>query len=479
MPDSSAIMVGTAILGGFLALMLFLIILGLLRSLVRVCPSNHVLVVTGGTETVVDGRKYGFRIQKGGWTLVIPFIQTAQAIELTILPINVRIEGVNSANGIAVGADATACVCVNDMNDTLLYSAVQQLLGKSRPQIKEQIQQTMLGNFRAALNKTTPLQAIGMVESAEGVNDVELAETAGGRAAVGSTADTDSGERAIFRRFLLEDCRQDLSAFGMEVVSVSLQRIWDDSNYIANLANKTLSRKRQEVEIEEARLRARAEQAESDAGRRMLVAENAANERILAKQQEVELYRRQCEAEVRRAQLEADSGIAQASNLGQRQVQEVRGELQVLKNRSDVTLPSEAQRRCAEVLAGGQSQAVDIVQQARNALLQQKVDLLQRTGDNGKIALFITQLPALFQAYQEHAQKLSVNEYLVLNEEDGFNNAVNRGPAAMVDFMHRLEEGFGVSVKGLLSTAAAAKATAASSQAVASAAPASAGVKEA
>ncbi len=240
----------------------------------------------------------------------------------------------------------------------------------------------------------------------------------------------------------------------MEVVSVSLQRIWDDSNYIANLANKTLSRKRQEVEIEEARLRARAEQAESDAGRRMLVAENAANERILAKQQEVELYRRQCEAEVRRAKLEADSGIAQAANGGQRLVQEVRGDLQVLKNRSEVTLAAEAQRRCAEVLAGGQSQAVEIVQRARNALLQQKVDLLQRTGDKGKIALFITQLPSLFQAYQSHAQKLSVDEYLVLSEDDGFNNAVNRGPAAMVDFMQRLEEGFGISVKQLLSTSA-------------------------
>jgi flotillin len=449
MSDPSAAAAGAGILSGTLALIVFFIVLALLRSLVRVCPSNQILVVTGGTETVVDGRKYGFRVQKGGWTFVTPFLQTAQAIDLTILPINVRIEGVNSANGIAVGADATACVCVNDMNDTLLYNAVQQLLGKSRNQIREQIQQTMLGNFRAALNKTTPLQAIGMVESAEGVNDVELAETVTGKAVVPAT-EAEAGERAIFRRVLLEDCQQDLSAFGMEVVSVSLQRIWDDSNYIANLANKTLSRKRQEVEIEEARLRARAEQAESDANRRMLVAENGANERILAKQQEVELYRRQCEAEVRRAKLEADSGIAQAANQGQGQVQEVKADLQKLKNRSEVTLAAEAQRRSAEILADGQSQAVSIVQGARNELLQQKVDLLQRTGDKGKIALFITQLPVLFEAYQAHAQKLAVNDYLVLEEDEGFNNAVNRGPAAMVDFMRRLEQGFGVSVKGLL-----------------------------
>ena len=50
----------------------------------------------------------------------------------------------------------------------------------------------------------------------------------------------------------------------MKVVSVSLQKIWDTSNYIANLAQKTLAQKRQDVEIEESRLRAHAAQAESD-----------------------------------------------------------------------------------------------------------------------------------------------------------------------------------------------------------------------
>src|SRR5512138_3668169 len=148
---STAIVIAQAVLGGLVAIVVFVCLLAVLRSLIRVCPSNQILVITGGTETVVDGRRYGFRIQRGGWTIVLPFIQWAQAIDLTILPINVKIEGVNSANGISVGADATACVCVNDQNDTLLYSAVQQLLGKSRQQIQEQISQTMIGNYRAAL----------------------------------------------------------------------------------------------------------------------------------------------------------------------------------------------------------------------------------------------------------------------------------------------------------------------------------------
>ncbi len=463
------------ILGGLLGLVVFIVLLSLLRSLVRVCPSNQILVITGGTETVIAGRSYGFRIQRGGWTFVIPFIQTAQAIDLTILPINVKIEGVNSANGISVGADATACVCVNDQNETLLYNAVQQLLGKSRQQIQDQIQQTMIGNFRAALNKTTPLQAIGMVESAEGVADQDLAKAAaqasanaqaaqGGatlqaaRSPLGLGLDggpAEEGERATFRHILLEDCQSDLSSFGMEVVSVSLQRIWDTSNYIANLANKTLSGKRQEVEIEEARLRARAEQAESDANRRMAVAEQVANERIVAKTQEIEVFRRQCEADVTRAKLEADSNVAEAMSSGQRAVQEMNVAIQKLKNQSEVTLAAEAQRMAAETLAQGDAQAIQVVQGARNELLQQKVELLQRTGDKGKIALFLTQLPLLFGAYQQHAQKQSVEQLLMLNEEDGFNGAVNRGPAAMVDFMRRLDEGFGISVKALLSASPA------------------------
>jgi len=430
-----------------LAILVFILMLALLRLLIRVCPSNHILVVTGGTETEVGGRKYGFRLQKGGWTFVIPFIQSVEAVDLTIIPIDVRIDGVNSANGISVGADATACVCIDDMNETLLYSAVQQLLGKSRGQIQEQIQQTMIGNFRAALNKTTPLQAIGMVESAEDMADVELTDITPVLNAQNSDVE---GERALFRSLLLDDCQEDLSTFGIEVVSVSLQRIWDTSNYIANLANKTLSRKRKEVEIEEARLSARAERAESDGQRRMQVAVSQADEQIVAATQEVELYRRQCDAEIHRAKLEADSLITEADSQGQRQVEELNVQLQELRNRSEVTLQAESRRRTAEIIAEGESEAIETVRQVYNDLLEQKVKLLQESGDVGKMVLFIDQLPALFSTYQQSAQSQSVENLMVLNDDEGFNSAVNRGPAALADFLNQLEASFGINIKKMM-----------------------------
>ena len=440
------------VLFGGLGLLAFLALITILKSFVRVCPTNQILVITGA-KTNVGGKQYGFRIQRGGWTTVIPFIQGVERIDLGIIPINVQIENVNSANGITVGADATACVCVDDTVETQLYQAIQQLLGKSREQITDQIQQTMVGNFRAALNKTTPLQAIGMVESADNIGEKELTTTTTIDVGINSESTTDrdsDGERALFRSVLLQDCREDLSTFGIDVVSVSLQRIWDTSNYISNLANKTLSKKRQDVEIEETGLKARAEQAESDSERLISVSQSKANEEILAIQQDVDLFTKEAEAQISQAGLEATSSVEKSDSEGQRRVQELSVELQKLKNQSEITIPAEAERRAAEITAEGEAKSVEITEVAKNELLQQKAELLTQAGDIGKIALFFTKIPSLFDAYAENAKDLKVNNLLVLNEKDGFNSAVNRGPAAFVDFLYQFEKGFGISVRQLM-----------------------------
>ncbi len=433
--------------GAIAAVALFFVIIGGLKSLIKVCPPNQVLVVTG-TKTHAGGKSYGFRLQRGGWTFVIPFFQSARGLELSTIPIDVRVEGVNSANGITVGADATACVCVDHDDDALLYSAVERLMGKTREEIQEQIQQTMVGNFRGALNKTTPLQAIGMMES---VDETDRAGEGEARAD-GDGADTD-GERAQFRAELLRDSNQDLSTFGMRVVSVSLQKIWDTSNYIANLANKTLSRKRQEVEIEEARMKAQAERAESDAKRREAVAENTANEKIIAAEQELEVLRRTVEAEVEQARLEADSAIERADSEGERAVQEIAVDLRKLKNVSDVTLEADNRWQAAEILANGQNRSVQVVESTQNDLLDQKARMIAGA-DVGRIALFVQQqLPVLFAAYERYAREMAIDNVVIMDDERGMNGLLNRGPEAFVDFLHKFEEGFGISVKHLMSRA--------------------------
>lgn len=427
------------ILFGGLGVLAFMALIALLKVTVRVASPDRILVVTG-RRTKRHGRIFGFAVDRGR-TIVIPYFQAVGTLDLGVFPINVRVEGVNSANGITVGADATACVCIDDDNEAMLYNAVERLMGKDVQQIHDQVQQTLVGNFRGALNKATPLQAIGMDDSPDNSNE-----------------GTDMGERAQFRAELLEDINSDLRSFGMKVVSVSLQKIWDTSNYIANLAQKTLAEKRRQVEIEESRLRAIAEQAESDARKRIEVSRSQADEAIIAARQELEIYRRESAGLIEEARLRADQSMAQARNAGEAAVQAELIELRKLKNASSVTLVAEANEEAATIIAEGDRDAVAVRQSARNAVLKAKARLLADFGDDAASVMFLTQkLPALFEAYRKASQGGAVDSYVVMNDEEGFSGAVNRGPRAFADFLATFRDAFGIDVKALAMPVAGSK----------------------
>jgi len=417
---------------GGLGVAAFIALVGLLKATIRVASPDRILVVTG-RKTKHHGRDFGFAVDRGR-TIVVPYFQAVGTLDLGVFPISVRVEGVNSANGITMGADATACVCIDDDDEAMLYSAVERLMGKDVRQIHEQIQQTLVGNFRGALNKATPLQAIGMedVGNDDGSTDAEL------------------GERAQFRAELLADINSDLRSFGMKVVSVSLQKIWDTSNYIANLAQKTLAEKRRAVEIEESRLRAIADQAESEARKRIEVSRSQADEAIIAARQELEVYRRESAGLIEAAKLTADQAIAQARNSGEAAVQSELVELQKLKNQSSVTLVASAREEEARIVAEGDREAVSIRQSARNEVLKSKAELLATYGDDAASVMFLQQkLPDLFAAYMEATDSGAVDNLVVMNDEEGFSGAVNRGPRAFADFLHTFADAFGVDVRAL------------------------------
>jgi uncharacterized membrane protein YqiK len=426
---------GGGVIGGILGIAAFFVLIGILKSTIRVAAPDRVMVVTG-KKSKRGGRAFGFSVERGR-TMVLPYFQSVGSLDLGVIPVNVRVEGVNSANGITVGADATACVCIDDDEDAMLYSAVERLMGKDAKQIQYQVQQTLVGNFRGALNKATPLQAIGM-------EDV-------------SSDDGDMGERAQFRAELLKDIDSDLRSFGMKVVSVSLQKIWDTSNYIANLAQKTLADKRQQVEIEEARLKAIAEQAESDSERRKGVAKSQADEAILAASQKLEVYKRESAGAVQQAKLTADQAIEEARNRGEAAVQAEMAALQELKNRSSVTLAAEAAEESARIDADGRQQAVNIKEDARNAVLKRKAELIGRFGSDAASVLFLQQkLPELFEAYAKSSANGKVDSLVVMNDEEGFSGAVNRGPRAFADFLQAFKDAFGIDVRELAFPGAAA-----------------------
>ena len=145
--------------------------------------------------------------------------------------------------------------------------------------------------------------------------------------------------------------------------------------------------------------------------------------------------------------------IAEAQNRGERDVQEQMVELQKLKNTSSILLEARVRQKAAQIVAQGEKEAINIREKTRNEILRQKAEILAEYGDVGKVVLFAQQqLPHLFEAYRQYAKGLSVDSFVIMDDKTGFNGAVNRGPAAFVDFLHYFEQGLGVNVQELLNS---------------------------
>jgi len=432
---------GELMIGGFVGAIAFLGLMAFLKSFITVKLPNELLVITGKKGKNGQGESIA-----RGRAVHIPFLQQVNTLDLGILPINVRVEGVNSANGITVGADATACVCIDDDDEAMLYTAVQKVKGRPRQEIANQIQQTLVGNFRAALNKVDPLVAIGMTDY-QSESDITAIMSASSNTLVIA----EDSERAQFRQSLVDEINGDLKSFGMKVVSVSLQRIWDTSSYIANLAQRTLATKREFVEIEEAKLKAIADKSESDAKRRMMIAEKSADEKILIAREKFEMYRRESVAKLKEATFEADNGIEEHKNRNEKQIQTETVILNKLQNESQVILKAEAEQKASLLMFHAEKQAILIRAGAKNSILKAKSELLANNKESGKTVLFVQQqLPSLFASFAENSKNTSIESMLVMDDTDGLNKAINRGPEAFSNYVNKFEETFGINIKEMM-----------------------------
>ena len=91
--DIQELITPAAIKTGVGLIVLFFAVVIMAKMLIHICPANGILVISG-RERTVDGKKYGFRIVKGGWTVVIPYLERIEVLDMGIIPVNVRVEGV-------------------------------------------------------------------------------------------------------------------------------------------------------------------------------------------------------------------------------------------------------------------------------------------------------------------------------------------------------------------------------------------------
>ena len=76
---------GGGVIGGVLGIAAFFVLIGILKSTIRVAPPDKVMVVTG-KKSRRGGRTFGFSVDRGR-TMVLPYFQSVGSLDLGVIPV--------------------------------------------------------------------------------------------------------------------------------------------------------------------------------------------------------------------------------------------------------------------------------------------------------------------------------------------------------------------------------------------------------
>ena len=208
---------------GAVVVVVLLLFFGLWAFNYRKVGPNQVLVISGRTSTVTepDGRQrtVGYRLQVGGGTFVMPFVETVDTLPLEVFSVSVRCPEVLTAQGVMISAEAFGQVKAAS-DEPLAHRAVENFLSKGSSGITSVAQEVLEGHMRAAL----------------GMMSVEEIYT----------------ERDKFAARVRQAAGEDFERLGLELLSFSLKDISDAQGYLQALGARRIAEVKRDATLAQA-----------------------------------------------------------------------------------------------------------------------------------------------------------------------------------------------------------------------------------
>ncbi|MCE9579930.1 MAG: flotillin family protein [Deltaproteobacteria bacterium] len=338
-----------------------LLVIVIVTRLIYICPPNEVLVFSGGHRAVsdTDARVVGYRVVQGGRGIRVPVLEKVDRMNLTNMPIELKVSGAYSKGGIPLNVHGVANVKVSS-ETTKLANAIERFLDRSREEIIAVARETLEGNLRGVLAMLTP----------EEVNQ----------------------DREKFAKELLHEADHDLARLGLELDTLRIQHVSDDKGYLDSIG------RRQTAELLK---RSRISEAENQA----LSAERAASNF-----ETQELAR--VDAEIATARADAAKRILEAQTRGEAMVAEQRGEVLALLARAQADL--EVQRaRLQQVRLKLVADKVKPAEARKAQLTEQARGAASKIVEEGKAtAAAIRALGTTWKAAGDNARQIFVSQKL-------------------------------------------------------------------
>jgi len=376
-----------------------ILIMWVVGNLFRRVGPNRALIVYGwgGTDIVTGGGK-----------VVWPLFQSFQELSLELMSFDVAPEQQLYTNqGVAVNVEAVAQIKVKSDPESIRTSA-EQFLTKDPEERQALIRLVMEGHLRGI---------VGLLKVEEIVKEPEIVA---GR--------------------VRDSVADDLTKMGLEVVSFTIKKVVDESEYISNMGRPDIARIKREADIAQAEAerdtairRAMATReaavAQAQADQERVIAQTASETKQAEATRDLEVKRAEYDAMVRTQRATAEKAYDIASNQAQQKViaehvrieqiqrqeqikvQEMEVQRRERELEATVTKPAQAERGRIELLAEAQRQklAVEAAGQADAIRLQgtAEAEIVRAKGQAEADAMHLRA-----EAYQEYSQAAVLDKLL-------------------------------------------------------------------
>lgn len=371
--DYGVLLIPVIILVVVIAVLIALMLIS--RNYIKVSP-NQAAVISGRKRKLADGSVAGYRLVRGGATLVFPFLEKVEYLDLNVITVPLATQRAYTVQGVPVSVKAVANVKIKG-DDTSLRSAAERFLGMPQQQFHQLVFQTLEGHLRAILGTLT----------VEEINN----------------------DRQSFAQKLTTEAAGDLEKMGIGLDALTIQEISDEEGYLDALGKRRTAEVKRDAEIGQAEAnrdsKIKASQALQE-GEKVRLATEA---QIAQSQRETEIQKAQVQAEIEseRAKASQAGPLAEAKAQQQVTVEEVRvekvrtqeqisvQEQEVLRKEKEleatVVKQAEADRRAAVLRAQGAQEAQILEaegrKQAQMAIAEADAKTLEREGQGRAVAI--------------------------------------------------------------------------------------------
>ncbi|MGD1900454.1 MAG: flotillin family protein [Phormidesmis sp.] len=421
---SSAAIGVLGISGIGITLIILASVIALLKTCLRICKPNEILIISGRKYKQANGREVGYRVIFGGRAFIIPVIERVEKLDMTTMPIPVEVSNSYAKGGTPLNIQAIANVKVSSKK-SIVGNAIERFLGRNRSEIRRVVRETLEGNLRGVVANLTPEQ----------VNE----------------------DRLNFADRIAEDVARELTKLGLQLDTLKVQSVTDDVDYLSSIGRRQIAKIVRDAEIAEAEAIGEAERIEADCQKK---AEMFKSQALTITQEKTnELRRIKAELDQRSKSEEERTAAAakEARARAEQQLQAVRAKLERLRLQADEVLPAEARREAQALHAKGAAASIEENAKAAAAVNEMLAQVWKETGADASQIFLLQQVEMILQEAAAIPHRMKLDNINVIDNGDGkaIASLANVYPEIVRQFLTQVEQTLGIDVVGTLSQAGA------------------------